>query len=231
MASASYPRIPESNWWKIRDQFKKTMPAAVTTPYLRSLLSLNSEKAASNLLGPLRRLGLIDEEYKPNDRANNWRNDAEYAEVCKDMLAEVYPQELRDLYSGQNLDRQAVADWFSHNARLGEGAASATAQMYVLLNEGVPRSSEAQTKKGEVKPKAAKKTAASKSEQAAPKTVQAPANDSKVSGGEKHKTQDSAKVQHSPTVHMDFQIHISPEAGAEQIDAIFAAMAKHLYGK
>lgn len=34
-----------------------------------------------------------------------------------------------------------------------------------------------------------------------------------------------------PTVHIDLQIHISPEASNAQIDAIFASMAKHLYGK
>ena len=31
------------------------------------------------------------------------------------------------------------------------------------------------------------------------------------------------------TMHIDLQIHISPEASTEQIDAIFASMAKHLY--
>jgi hypothetical protein len=34
-----------------------------------------------------------------------------------------------------------------------------------------------------------------------------------------------------PTVHIDLQIHISPEASPEQIDIIFASMAKHLYGR
>lgn len=34
-----------------------------------------------------------------------------------------------------------------------------------------------------------------------------------------------------PSVHIDLQIHISPEASAEQIDTIFASIAKHLYGR
>ena len=33
-----------------------------------------------------------------------------------------------------------------------------------------------------------------------------------------------------PSVHIDFQIHISPEASPEQIDQIFASMRHHLYG-
>jgi hypothetical protein len=33
-----------------------------------------------------------------------------------------------------------------------------------------------------------------------------------------------------PALHIDVQIHISPEASSDQIDQIFASMAKHLYG-
>jgi hypothetical protein len=34
-----------------------------------------------------------------------------------------------------------------------------------------------------------------------------------------------------PEVHIDIQIHISPESTAEQIEKIFESMAKHLYGR
>jgi len=34
----------------------------------------------------------------------------------------------------------------------------------------------------------------------------------------------------NPSVHIDIQIHISPEASTDQIDQIFMSMAKHLYG-
>jgi hypothetical protein len=34
----------------------------------------------------------------------------------------------------------------------------------------------------------------------------------------------------SPAVHIDIQVHISPESTAVQIDKIFESMAKHLYG-
>nr|WP_256464725.1 MULTISPECIES: DUF5343 domain-containing protein [unclassified Bradyrhizobium] len=33
-----------------------------------------------------------------------------------------------------------------------------------------------------------------------------------------------------PAVHIDIQIHISPDSSSEQIDKIFESMAKHLYG-
>jgi hypothetical protein len=34
-----------------------------------------------------------------------------------------------------------------------------------------------------------------------------------------------------PAVHIDIQIHISPESTAQQIDKIFESMSKHLYGR
>jgi hypothetical protein len=34
-----------------------------------------------------------------------------------------------------------------------------------------------------------------------------------------------------PEVHIDIQIHISPESTAQQIEKIFESMAKHLYGR
>ena len=33
-----------------------------------------------------------------------------------------------------------------------------------------------------------------------------------------------------PALHIDVQIHISPEASADQTDQVFASMSKHLYG-
>lgn len=34
----------------------------------------------------------------------------------------------------------------------------------------------------------------------------------------------------SPSVHIDIQVHIAPDSSADQIDQIFASMARHLYG-
>ena len=38
-------------------------------------------------------------------------------------------------------------------------------------------------------------------------------------------------VSGSPSLHIDIQIHISPEATSDQIEKIFESMAKHLYEK
>ena len=40
----------------------------------------------------------------------------------------------------------------------------------------------------------------------------------------------AASATNRPALHIDIQVHIDPTSSAEQIDQIFASMAKHLYG-
>lgn len=42
---------------------------------------------------------------------------------------------------------------------------------------------------------------------------------------------DNIPTNNGPGLHIDIQIHISPESTPEQIDKIFESMAKHLYGR
>lgn len=50
-------------------------------------------------------------------------------------------------------------------------------------------------------------------------------------GGEEDSRADDAGAGSYPEVHIDLQIHIPADASAEQIDRVFASMAKHLYGR
>lgn len=54
----------------------------------------------------------------------------------------------------------------------------------------------------------------------------------KVAGSDAGSAAETASVEkrgEAPSLHIDVQVHIPPDATAEQIDVIFAAMAKHLY--
>jgi hypothetical protein len=46
-----------------------------------------------------------------------------------------------------------------------------------------------------------------------------------------HETSRQIQAQGGPALHIDIQIHISPESSTEQIEKIFESMAKHLYGR
>jgi hypothetical protein len=220
-----FPLIPEKRWWILRDQFKKTIPREVTATYLKSILQLNSDSAVRNTINPLKRLGLLDEENKPTDLANDWRNDEKYSDVCKQML-ERYPRELRDLFADPDVDKSRVEDWFRHSGKLGDSAARQSAALYLLLLDAQPKSSTDFI--GTKKPKrsdSVRKSPKSKLVTPEPKTEQtviepqvAPPLPSGL----------NANAKDWFSLHIDLQIHISPEADADQIDNIFASMAKHI---
>lgn len=225
---ATFPRVPELNWWVIRQQFTKTLPGAVTPSYLMSLLKLTSEGAAKNLLPPLKQLGLIDEEGKPTSWANDWRSDAKYDEVCRQMVEEVYPSELRDLYSGPNINRDACVEWFMHTAQLGRGAASQSAAMYILLNTPLHDAfnpSKTVAKTGTTTKAKVRDNFKENSTKALSGTER------NIMPQEVGQVQPKEPFRNQPSIHIDLQIHISPDADAVQIDNIFSSIAKHLYNR
>jgi hypothetical protein len=55
-------------------------------------------------------------------RANDWRSDVKYQETCTTIINEIYPNELVDLYSGSDIDKNSVKEWFMHTGQLGESS-------------------------------------------------------------------------------------------------------------
>jgi hypothetical protein len=223
--SLVFPKIPEKNWWILRDQFSKSLPKEVTVGYLKSLLQLSTDSTARNTLGPLKKLGLLDDDNRTTDLANMWRNDEKYSDACEQMLA-IYPQELRDLFSSADVDKSRIENWFRDKGRLGDSAARQSAALYLLLLEAEPKSStEFASTKNPASSGSKKKT--SKPKATAPEsTGEKPVVEPQPAPSGFAGSNDNVKDWFS--LHIDLQIHISPEADAEQIDNIFASMAKHI---
>lgn len=218
----TYPMISTSNWLALRSQFQKTLPSQVAPSYLKSLLGFTNENTAQSLLSGLRKLGLIDEDNRTTPRANDWRSDLKYSETCQKMIEEIYPQELIDLYSGPNIDRNSIKQWFMHTAALGDSGAAKVAAFYIMLNEGEVKSTD-ERKKTNGRPNVHKP-----SERTVDRAAKKAESESK-SVSVDSESQNDKKVLQQPSLHIDLQIHIAPDASPEQIDAIFASMAKHLY--
>jgi len=216
-----YPKIPTSNWWIIRAQFRKTLPTVVTPSYLKSLLNLTSDRAARNLLAPLKQIHLLDDENKPTKRAIDWRDDKKYKETCDSILGEIYPNELRELYPGPDFDKISIVNWFMGDAHIGEGAAGQVTSFYILLCQGEVKADMETLPASKIKKPSSKKQSSKVSDR---KSTEAPAKVIPVGTSLPEKSK-----QLSPNLHIDLQIHISPEASVEQIDAIFASVAKHLH--
>lgn len=209
----AYPYIPERNWWTLRDLFKKQLPTAVTSSYLATSLKLANEKSGQNLIPSLRMVGLIDDEGHPTNRANEWRSDSSYKAICGQIVDEIYPRELLDLFPVLPIDRASLSDWFMKRLKKGQGYAGGLASMFTLLRTAEPKvMDDLQPKKISPAKQAKKETAA---------TIE--------KDEEKPKTRVETSI--IPNVHIDLQIHISPQATVEQIETIFASMAKYLGGR
>lgn len=217
----SYPMISEKNWWTIRNKFKASIPSTVTTNYIKTLLSLSSDASAtSNVISPLKRLGLIDDDGKPTPLANDWRLEEKYADACERMVKHVYPQELLDLFPEKEVDRSSAESWFMSQGA-GQGASYKMAALFILLKSGEIKEQKPSQKKAspsKTKPKDKEVAKVTPSENIQKNST------SSVS------TETSRLSSSQPNLHIDLQIHISPESTPEQIEAIFSSMAKHLYG-
>ncbi len=224
-----FPMMPETSWWALRQQFKKTIPSLLSVSYLKSLLGLTSDQSARNLLSPLKQMKIIDDDGKPLPRANDWRNDDKYQTVCQEILQEIYPSELLELFPEKVVDSSAVKNWFMDVCAVGASAASKNAATFVMLKSGEIKDS-ANTKTT-TKSTKAKTTPTTKSDdkfmKKAPMSVDTPP----VIASHQSMPPTNGTSEVVPSVHIDLQIHISPEASPSQIDAIFASMAKHLYGR
>lgn len=234
-ARRTYPYVNARVWWDLRRRFKTTMPKGeVNAGYLAGVLGIG-EKAAANVVPALRALGLIDDAGHTTDRANAWRDDTLYPQVTAAMLEEVYPQELRDMAPPPQPDRDAVERWFMRETGAGEAAIGMMARAYLLLAAGdVAGDQPAQDRPQPARPRPAAAKgprggdAPVRARAAVPAAKGAPADGQPPAGA----VAPSVSGRHlTPSVHIDIQVHIDPAATAEQIDQIFASMARHLYGR
>jgi hypothetical protein len=211
----TYPTIPARQWWGLRNKFKQSIPTSVTPGYLAAaLVGMNKESARTNVIPALKALKIINPEGKILERAKKWRDDEQYPLVCGEILKEIYPTELMEALPPPLPNRDAVERWISNKTGAGESAAGKMASLYLLLCEADPKSGQ------DLPPATPTKQ---KPQQNKPKLASAPKPPAKT-----EKT--SAISNPPPSLHIDIQIHISPETPPEQIDHIFASMAKHLNG-
>ena len=219
-SEVSFPKIAAKSWWKLRELFKRKVPAVVTPSYLATALSMSEASAKSNLIFPFKKIGIIDEDGKPTDLAYGWRDDNKYSTVCETLIEKYYPQELRDLFHSSYVDLQQLTTWFMSHAKCGEPAAQMFARFYLLLLKADLNEVDTATAKKEAAPKKPKKEPKTK----APKTSDSiPAKEKQASVSEPPRA-----FNNPPESHINIQLHISPETSAEQIDKIFESMAKHL---
>jgi hypothetical protein len=231
----SFPYMTAVQWFGIRAKLRQSVPKAIDVDWIMSALG-TSDKGARNILPQLRAVGLVTSEGAPSDLALDLRDDGTYAEAASRILETLYPDSLRAAYDDPSVEASRVASWFMRNAKTGQATASMQAKLYLTLLKGeLPSPDDAKTgSTGTRKPKerpakaAAAKTAAAITIPAAQQESKSGAPDGQ-SGGDGASA--GRQANDGPSLHIDLQIHISADAGHEQIDAVFESMAKHLYGR
>jgi hypothetical protein len=233
-----FPIISQKSWWALRRRFRSSLPSSVTPGYVGSVLSITEKSAKDNIIPTLKRLGLLTAEGSPTPRAVRWRDDHQYPAVCSEIVEEVYPQELRDAVPSPSEDEQAARRWFMNRGGVGESAARQMASTYAFLSAADP-SAERETRPNSSAKKArvavnrggSGRRAKAQTREAVATSDAPPAGGNGVAPHPTPPTSPHTPGRHSrPSLHIDLQIHIAPDASAAQIDQIFASMAKHLYG-
>lgn len=218
----SFPMLPVGHWWTLRKKFKQSIPGVVTDNYLATVLDMEVNSARANVLPFLKALGIIDADGKPKERAKLWRDDGHYPEVCQAILKEVYPKDLMDAVPDPKASRDKAERWFANHTGAGEAACRRMAALYAVLVEAKPD--------GETEPANARdSTRASKrsSQRSRPERrekAQPPSNPQPAASAGHNVPQPA-----DPGININLQVHISADASPDQIEQIFAAMAKHIY--
>jgi Family of unknown function (DUF5343) len=217
----SYPYMSTTSWWALRKRFKGTIPGRVTGTYLASALEMSETSAVANVLPSLRSTGIIDDDGKPTERAVKWRDDDQYPKVCEEIRKAVYPQELRDLANDASADREVVEKWFANHTGTGTSMVGKMASFYLMLCRADPaKQAEPPAAGAGARPAVTRRERASPAARpprpAAPVVARAAAAGTGNGNGG------------MPSLNINVQIHISADASADQIDQIFASMAKHL---
>lgn len=181
------------------------VPSKVTQAWLKTIGFPSSNDRS--LVGVLRVAGLIDANGVPTDRWGPFRG-AKGKEVLGDgirngyaELYSVYP----DAHSRSTTELEHV---FSSSSKAGKQAISKAVSTFKNLV------SEAEFLDARVEGEQHFEAA----------TLHAPVADEKTASK-------AAAKSGAPSLHIDVQVHISSDASAEQIDQVFASMAKHLYAR
>ena len=224
-----FPKISIVSWWKLRERFIQRAPSELTLSYVVNALGMSEASARANVVSPFKNIGLVDAEGKPTDLAYEWRDDSKYPEVCQKLIKRLYPQELLDLYSAPDSSPTDIQNWFMTYARVGAPAGKMYATFYLLLLRADPNETkEVLSKDLEITPKKKKIKSTDLKQQKDIGVQQPQPLRQDLPPATPLGTSPGVNVLASPALHIEIQIHISPDTTPEQIDKIFASMAKHL---
>lgn len=224
-----YPQIPSTVWWGVRSIIQRTPSATIDERLLGVELGVQ-EVAAKAYIGELRSVGLITDDGKATPLAQKWRLDESYAEAVSEIIEATYPQGLIHVAPPGEAERQKVVTWFMREG-LGQGAAGNKAATYLLLSSPTPNEAPRTTKKATQGESATRSRTPSRRKAANANPTEEKAANPRRSNGDAGGRNATSKLSGGEAfpLNVNVQIHISADAGTEQIESIFQAMRRYLY--
>lgn len=206
MGDFAYTTVPG----KIKPLLEKVrhvgIPPKATVQWLKTVGFKSSNDAG--LIGVLKVAGLIDPSGVPTSIWSSYRG-SHHKKVLGDALRTGYAELFAvypNAWESPNSDLENV---FSTSSTAGKQVIAKTVSTFKALCECAEFATSAQS--------------------VAP-TLQSTALHSPVVEKSANAPTGHVSDARNPSVHIDIQIHISPEASVDQIDQIFKSMSKHLYG-
>jgi len=179
------------------------VPPKATVQWLKSVGFTSSNDAS--LLTVMRFIGFIDTSGVPTEAWKKYRG-AQHGQVLANAIRQGYSDLFSVYPDANNRTATEIQDVISTTSNAGKQAITKTVRTFTnLCAEGDF------TAAGEVAP---------------PSPPRADANAGVPGTGGAPFTPFSSG---SPSLHIDIQVHISPDSTPDQIDKIFESMAKHLY--
>jgi hypothetical protein len=191
------------------ERLRKTgVPDKATYSWLQSLGYTSSNDRS--FIKVLKFLDFASSEGKPKERWMDFRG-RNYEEVMAEAVQESY-SELFNIYPDAcSKEASELNHFFSSRSTAGERTIEAKVQTFKVLCQYCDFGALGE----ESKEKSSTESNKNPSSDIAEDVNQAVTND----------------FHGAPDVHIDVQVHISPDSSPEQIDQIFASMAKHLYDR
>jgi hypothetical protein len=206
MPEYAYTKVPG----KLKDFLEKVrslgVPTKITTKWLESIGYKSSNDRS--ILGVIRQIKFIDDSNNATEKWTKYRG-GNYKQVLADGIREGYT-DLFAIYPDAHVrSNEDLENFFSTKSTAGKQVISAIVGTFKSLCELADFS-------------------------AVPNSVDNNSNDSilKVQpAGNTPNERETSREQpsFSPKLHIDIQVHISPDATPQQIDQIFESMAKHIY--
>lgn len=207
MADFPYAAVP-TKLETLLDKIKSVgVPEKASKTWLQSIGFKSSNDPS--MLPVVEFIGLVDSSRQPTGNWSAFRQGSRSKVVLADAIKQGYASLYEVHTDAHRCADKVLKDFFKAHSTAGEQAISRTAKTFQVL------CSMADFSAGSSNGSGSRENGKAVSENdgaplvAPPQDIESP----------------------TPTLHIDFQVHIAADAPPEQIDKIFESMAKHLYGK